>query len=56
MDKYLLSVDKCLDWMEREMLSFDRGRVGVYEKFTGTFLTNADSGGSAFAAGPDIDW
>ena len=32
MDKYLLSVDKCLNWIEREMLSFDRGRVGVYER------------------------
>lgn len=32
------------------------GVVGLYEKFTGTFLTNADPGGSEFAAGPDIDW
>lgn len=32
MDKYIQSVDKCLDWIEREMLSFDRGRVGVYER------------------------
>lgn len=32
------------------------GVVGLYEKFTGQFLTNADTEGSAFAAGPDIDW
>ena len=32
MDRYIQSVDKCLDWIEREMLSFDRGRVGVYER------------------------
>lgn len=32
------------------------GVVGVVEKFTGTFLTNADPEGSAFAAGPEIDW
>lgn len=34
------------------------GVVGVYEKFTGTFLTNADADGdgSGFAAGADIDW
>lgn len=32
------------------------GAIGVYEKFTGTFLGNADPDGSAFIAGPDIDW
>lgn len=33
------------------------GEVGLYEKFTGQFLTNADAeGGSAFAKGADIDW
>ena len=32
MDRYVQSVDRCLDWIEREMLSFDRGRVGVYER------------------------
>lgn len=30
------------------------GVIGLYEKFTGTFLTNAGSG--AFAKGTDIDW
>lgn len=30
--------------------------IGVVEKFTGEFLTNADPEGSAFVAGPDIDW
>lgn len=32
------------------------GAVGVYEKFTGAFLGNADPEGSAFVAGPDMDW
>lgn len=32
------------------------GVVGVVEKFTGTFLANADPEGSAFVAGPEIDW
>ncbi len=32
MDKYVKSVDKCLDWMESQMLSFNRGSVGVYER------------------------
>lgn len=34
------------------------GVVGVYEKFTGQFLTNADADGdgSVFAKGADIDW
>ena len=34
------------------------GIVGVYEKFTGTFLTNADADGdgSGFAKGADIEW
>ena len=32
------------------------GVVGVFEKFTGQFLTNADHEGSAFVAGPEIDW
>jgi len=32
MNKYMKSVDKCLDWIENQMLSFDRGRVGVYER------------------------
>lgn len=33
------------------------GVVGLYEKFTGQFLTNADAdGGSAFTKGSDIDW
>lgn len=32
------------------------GVVGVVEKFTGQFLTNADPEGSAFVAGPEIDW
>lgn len=31
------------------------GVVGVYEKFTGQFLTNAETTGS-FAKGPEIDW
>ena len=30
------------------------GIVGLYEKFTGAFLTNEGDG--AFAKGPDIDW
>lgn len=30
------------------------GEIGVYEKFTGTFLTNAGDG--SFAKGADIDW
>lgn len=31
--------------------------VGVYEKFTGQFLTNADTDGdSSFVAGPEVDW
>ena len=32
------------------------GAVGLYEKFSGTFWGNDDPDGSAFAAGPDIDW
>ena len=32
------------------------GEVGLYEKFSGTFWGNDDPDGSAFAAGPDIDW
>lgn len=32
MDKYIKSVDKCLDWIESQMLSFNRGSVGVYER------------------------
>ena len=32
------------------------GVIGVYEKFTEQFLTNADPDGSAFAKGADIDW
>lgn len=32
------------------------GVVGLYEKFTGAFLTNADPEGSAFAKGADLDW
>lgn len=34
------------------------GVVGLYEVFTGEFLTNADADGdgSGFAAGPEIDW
>lgn len=32
------------------------GAVGLYEKFSGTFWGNSDPEGSAFAAGPDIDW
>ena len=34
------------------------GVVGLYEKFTGTFLVNADADGdgSGFAKGADIDW
>ena len=32
------------------------GAVGLYEKFSGTFWGNDDPEGSAFAAGPDIDW
>lgn len=32
------------------------GEVGLYEKITGTFWGNGDPEGSAFAAGPDIDW
>lgn len=32
------------------------GAVGLYEKFSGTFWGNDDPNGSAFAAGPDIDW
>ena len=30
------------------------GEVGVYEKFTGQFLTNQGAG--SFAKGPDVDW
>ena len=30
------------------------GAVGLYEKFSGTFLGN--QGGGSFAAGPEIDW
>lgn len=32
MDQYMKSVDKCLDWIESQMLSFHRGSVGVYER------------------------
>lgn len=32
------------------------GVVGVFEKFTGQFLTNAAPEGSAFAKGADLDW
>jgi hypothetical protein len=32
MNKYIQSVDKCLDWIESQMLSFNRGSVGVYER------------------------
>lgn len=32
------------------------GAVGLFEKITGAFLENADPDGSAFIAGPDIDW
>lgn len=32
------------------------GAVGLYEKFSGTFWGNDAPNGSAFAAGPDIDW
>lgn len=32
MDKYIQSVDKCLNWIESQMLSFNRGSVGVYER------------------------
>ena len=32
MDKYIESGDKCLDWIESQMLSFNRGSVGVYER------------------------
>ena len=32
------------------------GAVGLYEKFSGTFWGNDGPEGSAFAAGPDIDW
>lgn len=32
------------------------GEVGLFEKITGTFWGNDEPGGSAFAAGPDIDW
>ena len=32
------------------------GEVGLYEKFSGTFWGNDATNGSAFAAGPDIDW
>ena len=30
------------------------GEIGVYEKFTGQFLTNV--GGGSFAKGADVDW
>lgn len=32
------------------------GVVGVYEKCTGQFLTDASGSASGFAKGPDIDW
>lgn len=33
------------------------GEIGLYEKFTGQFLVNADTDGdSAFAKGADVDW
>lgn len=32
------------------------GEVGLFEKFSGTFWGNDGPEGSAFAAGPDIDW
>lgn len=32
------------------------GVVGLFEKFTGQFLTNANPDGTAFAKGADIDW
>ncbi|MBO4795308.1 MAG: hypothetical protein J5547_04425 [Clostridia bacterium] len=32
MDKYIESVDRCLEWIESQMLSFNRGSVGVYER------------------------
>ena len=30
------------------------GVIGLYEKHSGTFLTNAGAG--SFAKGPDVDW
>lgn len=32
------------------------GVVGLYEKITGQFLTNANTNGSSFTKGSDIDW
>lgn len=31
-EKIQISVEKCLDWIERNMLSFDRGYWGIYER------------------------
>ena len=31
-EKIRLSVDKCLNWIEKNMLSFDRGYWGIYER------------------------
>ena len=32
MNKYLESVNKCLNWAETQMLSYNRGSVGIYER------------------------
>ena len=59
--EYLLYGARCSQGHEvvREYIPCWRksdGAVGLYEKFSGTFLANADPGGSAFAPGPKIDW
>lgn len=59
--EYVLYSARCTQKHEvvREYIPVRRksdGAVGLYEKFSGTFWGNSDPEGSAFAAGPDIDW
>lgn len=59
--EYVLYSARCTQKHEvvREYIPVRRksdGAVGLYEKFSGTFWGNDDTAGSAFAAGPDIEW
>lgn len=59
--EYLLYSARCSQGHEvvREYIPVRRksdGAVGLYEKFSGTFWGNDGPDGSAFAAGPDIEW
>lgn len=59
--EYVLYSARCTQKHEvvREYIPVRRksdGAVGLYEKFSGTFWGNDGPEGSAFIAGPDIDW